>query len=650
MRLAAAFIFCFLGLVLNAQQGHVLKVSVTTEDNPATVHIKWADAAATQVEVYRKFEGGLNWGSPIANLTAVDTIFTDTVTLGKRYQYYLKATRPGGQPSLSHTYISAGVKATGLHLKGKVIVLVDSNFVEPLQNELLQFKTDLVCDGWEVMHRNVSRYMPKPDVKDIIRSCYLTDTLAHWALFIIGHVPVVYSGEIAPDGHTDHIGAWSTDLYYADFKYTWTDSIVSNTTAARPPNRNIPGDGKFDRSYMPGPPAIAVGRADLYNMPAFTLSDTALTRRYLAKNHNYRTVAFNARRRLLMDDNFGYFNGEAFAQNGWKNGAVLLGKDSVVPADYIWHAVEDSYLWGYGCGGGSYNACNGIGYTEYMAGVDSIKMVFTMLFGSYFGDWDNTDNFMKAQIGAAGYTLTSCWAGRGNWFFHTMGMGLPISHSIISAQYNNQYLPAGNSASYVQTNFMGDPTLCMNPIAPPDSLVIIQDTLSRAAMLSWQASADTTVLGYYVYSAPSLFSPFSLLTPSYVTATNYIQAAPPLGNNVYVVRPVKLEQSITGNYYNIGMGIVDSVTIAEVEQPNSIVDYEALQVKVFPNPSTGVYQITGLHLNSAYKVFNTLGSLVYTQTGGSSINLSGLSNGIYYLQMQTAKGNWVTKKLVKAAY
>jgi hypothetical protein len=41
---------------------------------------------------------------------------------------------------------------------------------------------------------------------------------------LIGNVPVPYSGDLNPDGHSDHDGAWPTDTYYAEMNGTWTDA------------------------------------------------------------------------------------------------------------------------------------------------------------------------------------------------------------------------------------------------------------------------------------------------------------------------------------------------------------------------------------------------------------------------------------------
>lgn len=44
-------------------------------------------------------------------------------------------------------------------------------------------------------------------------------------------VPVAYSGDINPDAHNDHKGAWAADIFYGDLDGRWTDTLINNTSA-----------------------------------------------------------------------------------------------------------------------------------------------------------------------------------------------------------------------------------------------------------------------------------------------------------------------------------------------------------------------------------------------------------------------------------
>ncbi|MEO5905598.1 MAG: fibronectin type III domain-containing protein, partial [Saprospiraceae bacterium] len=215
------------------------------------------------------------------------------------------------------------------------------------------------------------------------------------------------------DGHGDHTGAYPADVYYADMNGVWTDQFVNNISAGDPRNHNIPGDGKFDQASIPTDVELQIGRVDFFNMPSFALSEQELLRQYLDKDHAYRHKLFTASHRAVVDDNFGYFGGEAFAASGYKNFGPLVGNNNIVTADYFTSMQDSSYLWSYGCGGGWYQGAGGVGTTGQFAN-SSLETVFTMLFGSYFGDWDTPDNFLRAPL-AQGKTLTNVWSGRPHW-------------------------------------------------------------------------------------------------------------------------------------------------------------------------------------------------------------------------------------------
>ena len=60
-------------------------------------------------------------------------------------------------------------------------------------------------------------------------------------MFLFGHVPVPYSGDIVPDGHApDHQGAWPCDGFYGDMDGLWTDCSVNVAVAAIPETAMFP--------------------------------------------------------------------------------------------------------------------------------------------------------------------------------------------------------------------------------------------------------------------------------------------------------------------------------------------------------------------------------------------------------------------------
>src|SRR5690606_7055886 len=197
----------------------------------------------------------------------------------------------------------------------------------------------------------------------------------------------------------------------------------------------------------------------------------------------------------LVDDNF-IGQGPGFASNGYRGFSPLVGPPNVSNADYFSTMAGQSYLWSYGCGGGTWDGANGIGNSGTFAST-SVHSVFTILFGSYFGDFDSGNNFMRSSLGS-GTILTCFWAGLPNWFFHHMGLGETIGYATKLTQNNGNghYEPANPHAGRVHIALMGDPTLRMAMVGPPTN--VMGTVNGNSVSLTWTASMDN-VLGYHVY-------------------------------------------------------------------------------------------------------------------------------------------------------
>lgn len=526
------------------------------QSSPARITLRWnSDANATGYGIARR--SGNGW-STVANVSGSTLTWTDqNVTAGGSYEYRLtKSTSPG---YTGRSYLLAGIDAPLKDTQGKVVLLVDSTYAAPLSSELRRLEWDLAGDGWTVLRHDVSRTDSVRNIKEVIKADYNADPSAVKAVFIFGHVPVPYSGNFAPDGHDNHVGAWAADLYYGDMDGSWTDNSVSNTGAEKAWNHNVPGDGKFDQSGMPSDVEIAVGRVDFHNMTCYankspSRSELDLLRAYLNKDHNFRHRVFTVARRGLVCDNFGEFGGEAFAASGWRNLGAFFGADNVTKVEYgqyIPTLGTQDYLWSYGTGGGSWYTCNGIGGSDDFATTE-IKSVFTMFLGSYFGDWDNESAFLRAPLGS-GYALTASWAGRPHWYYHHMGLGEPIGVSTVASQ-NNVYGEGGSGwyARQVHVALLGDPTLRMHPVIPANNL---RGTPSGNSMsLSWNPSTDSEIQGYHVYRGAGPNSAFTRLTSSPISGTSFSDNNYAAGTT-YMVRAVKLERSGGGTYFNGSQGV-----------------------------------------------------------------------------------------------
>lgn len=521
--------------------------------------------------VFRRAPGETSWGSG-TTLPASATSYTDNnVTVGAPYEYQIvKST----SAYTGYGYVYAGINVPLTENRGKLLLVVDDTYAAQLTNELARLQQDIVGDGWTVTRIDVARNDSVVNVKNLIKAQYNADSANVKAVFLFGHVPVPYSGNIVPDGHApDHQGAWPCDAYYGDMDGTWTDNSVNATGASEARIRNVPGDGKFDQTDIPSPLELMVGRVDLANMPGRLVwggpatfpSELELLRNYLNKDHKFRHKLVNVPRRGIVGDYFGVRDGEAFAASGWRNLAPLLNPGNVtfLPNKGTWLPTlhTNAYLWAYGCGSGSYTSIGGIGNTgPYNDGVTTelvgsdIEAVFTLLFGSWLGDWDSEDNIQRAVLATSSYGLTCAWSGRPHWFLHHMALGEPIGFGARLTQNNNSgglYRNQVNScAGQIHIALMGDPTLRMHPVAAPTSVTATPN--GNNVVLSWTAAAES-VAGYHVYRATNPNGPFTRITSSLLTGTSYTDTSA-VANSIYMVRAVKLESTPSGSYFNPSQG------------------------------------------------------------------------------------------------
>lgn len=552
-----------------AQQPRDLAVmaSASVQAEPPQIVLQWPfDGNARGYSIFRKGHDDFDWGEAVAMLPGTEVSYTDTdVAQYAAYEYKIEKLRTGAS---AYGYLYAGVEAPLTEDRGTVILVVDSLYAADLAFELERLQSDLIGDGWMVVRHDVERSDSVVDVRALIEADYGADPDHVRSVFLFGHVPVPYSGALAPDGHPDHLGAWPSDVYYGCLSGNWTDTTVDVTTASRPENRNVPGDGKFDQTSLAetgGRMDLQVGRVDLANLPAFQpRTEKDLLRQYLNKDHAFRHGQITAERRGLIDDNFGYFGGEAFAASGWRSFAPLFGASRVSAGKWFATLGTQSYLFAYGCGGGSYTSAGGVGSTNDFARVDT-QTVFTMLFGSYFGDWDSTNNFLRAPLATTTYGLTSSWAGRPSWFYHHMALGATVGFSAQIAQNNSMdgapYEPFNIGTSGIHVALMGDPTLRLHPVAPPSDL-LAQANPDGGASLAWTDSGDP-VRGYNVYRAEGLDGRFVRLNDDLIQdpAFDDLDAGP--GSYVYQVRAVTLEMTPSGSYYNSSQGIFAKVTLGQ---------------------------------------------------------------------------------------
>ena len=573
------FLVLSMGLSSQGARNYTVLLSASVQKSPPQIKLNWSfQAGITGYQVFRKLKSETTWGTPISTLTANDTTYVDnSVQVGTSYEYRIDK---NAGSYFAYGFINSGIEIpTTITLK-KVILVVDSNLRDSLQSEINQWIKDAELEGWNVTRIDVPRNLKSNDIKDKIVLEYQKDPNSTKSVFILGHVAVPYSGffkPTPPDAHTEHIVAWPADAYYADMDGMWTDDQVDDTTGAQKRNWNRPNDGVWDQTVLGSDNAadIAVGRVDFFDMPAFTKSEATLLKDYLKKLHEYKIGTYKPQRRALIDDNFGAFSGEAFSASGWGNFSTLIGKENILECtatngmDYLGTMDTASYLWSFGCGAGGYTSCAGVGTTANFAARQP-QTVFTMLFGSYFGDWDNKNNVLRAAL-AHGKVLTNVWSGRPRWLFHHMALGGTIGEATLLTQNNTSsgLYNGMNFMNGVHTALLGDPTLKLHYIIPPNNLVIsLQDSLH--AKLNWSASTES-VLGYNVYKKRKGDISFIKINKSLVNTITFIDSCISSPDTfIYQVRAVKLEATPSGTYFNESLATTEIFGIANDLKPQAM--------------------------------------------------------------------------------
>ena len=543
---------------------YTVQISATVQRSPPQIALTWLqdDYGAFRYTVYRKAKGDTSWGTGTV-LAGTTTLYTDVnVIVGAPYEYQIVKDATLGYKS--YGYIFSGIQAPFAEERGKLILIVENRHAAALSNELARLQSDLTGDGWMVIRHDVSTNDTPASVRNLIIADYNADPPKVNTVFLFGHVPVLRSGILNYDTH----GArpMPADAYYGDMNGNWNGN---------------PG-------YLPSDVELMVGRVDLFDMPGqFALipwpPEVDLLRNYLNKDHNFRQKLVTVPHRALMGDRSGAQGGLATAASGYRNFQPLLGPGAIVQANtdnlsaphMRWGPMlaAHRYLWAFGTSAGSqtslgYHGTNGPYadlYSIDVVGQDA-KAVFVMLLGSWFGDWEGTDNFMRSFLATPSLGLTCCMAGEPHWFVHHMGLGETIGYGT-RLSMNNSTLYRSQSNYFtraIHISLMGDPTLRMDPVSPPGALTAV--AASGGVTLNWQSSADS-VLGYHVYRGASPGGPFVRLTAPLVTGSAFTDTTVSSNTYIYMVRAVVLQTTPSGSYSNASQAAFATIHLTNVALP-----------------------------------------------------------------------------------
>ena len=513
-----------------------------------------------------------------------------------------------------------------------ILVLVEESLYVPLESELEQMRQDLMSEGYRPRFFPININSPVDSVKGIIQEQYeLLSNLT--TIYLLGHVPVPYSGDMYPDTHTDiHWGAWAADPYYADLDGVFTDETVTQTAAFFERNKNLPGDGKFDQSMMPSPLEFIIGRVDFHDLTDLSTDELTLTRNYLNKVHEWKVGNVNVQQKGIIDDNFGRAFG-ASASNGWRNMASLLGPDNVSEKDFLTTLSQESHLWAFGCGSGQSFMCEGVARTEDFETVD-VQAVFLMTFGSNFGDFDSENNFLRSPL-TSGLVLSNAWVGNPHWYMHQMGIGRRIGEVALK-NMNSHYLPA---PQLMHMALMGDPTVDQYPVKSLE--LLFPGNIGTIVEVAW-GTGPNTFDRFQIYHRTNSEFEWTYLGSTPGDVLNFTHNDAVEGFNEYLVIPEILINNNSGCFYKKGLGSIRDLDLTGVATKDPTSEN---QLSFYPNPAYDSVVIEDLSNGDQLRILNSNGQLIFekkvAENGSMTIPMSGWVNGVYLIEVNGRSGKLV---------
>ena len=561
----------------------------------------------------------------------------------------------------SNTFFACGQELESYAAKRTILLLVDSTVYHPLESEIDRLKNDLISEGWGVRIEKVNRILNQSNrvggilfLYNVFISNFIeaNKDLNIESVFLIGKTPKFYSGKFAPDEKPNHIGVWPADGLFGILEhFTDTWGTNGNSELSDWERNNF---SSFDLVYgyntFPYKVDLMVGSLDLSDLPSFPESEIELLRRYLNKNHKYRTGQLPFRRRGLIDDKLADEHlREAPASSGWRNFNSMFGPDSISEGDYFSTLANESYMASYACGKGQpFDSLAGVGSSKDFA-TKPVNTIFTMLYGDYIGDWDSPDNFLRASLASEPSILTAAWVGHPHWFIHHLSIGYPIGYSTRLTQNNDIYVPIEHFqtdtttkpyAPYkngVHVGLLGDPTLTMYPLDLENSVSNLkaEKVNDYTVRLTWDISDLSTTHFYDVFRSNYADGPFDKVTEvSLTNISEFVDEYHHTGDVWYMVREKVLEFSPTASFWKHLRGKLVQTDVKSGVEENTEVD----GITVAPNPTNS---FVNLKLNytsesTTYTIVNQNGMQVEQKRISNNsnelrIDFSAYPAGVYFL-------------------
>ncbi|WP_227271837.1 hypothetical protein [Roseobacter weihaiensis] len=531
-----------LGVAAGAEPAQPLALDGQISDDGTKIGLNWAPVKNTSAAVFRRTldDRGLDTWQPIAPRVLSGTrLLDDDIRPGVAYEYQV---RLQGQDGVHIGYWAAGHQVPHRSEARTALIVIDETIATPLALHLDRFELDLIGDGWQVARLLTPRGVGRKQDREAVRQAqalraqiaerYWSDPFSSYALILVGHVPVAYTGNVFPDGHKPK--AVPSDLFYADPEGAWP--VIED---AKKKLQFAPGGLPADHIKM------QVGRIDFANLgPAFG-GEIPLLRAYFDKNHHWRHGRLGDTRQA-----YGQNKHVIVERNGLRN---IVGPDAVTAGGHHDTTGQGPFLFGVDFGswkGGEY------------ATLPPSEAVFTINFGSGKHMFAGRDNPMTALLAQPWYPLTSAWGGRPAWQLHTMALGESIGAAHLRTVNNGErsrgmpdtreYVPTGRYDWINPTwvNLLGDPTLRPFPLSS------LRDFSARAeghaVQLSWTLPAAAQ--GVILYRAETRAGPYRALAGGDLLTGGAFTDPGPVAGAWYMARAQGLAEVYAGSFYRLSQG------------------------------------------------------------------------------------------------